>query len=1162
MADIKVLIVVDGIFRLGPQDQQDDTFTIDKLISILRSNVSPSISVDTANRNDDVAQNHPGIPGPNPPSFPDPWATIPGNFNFATSVPNLSVYNEIWMLAYSGSNPVSNPPTLNFIGDDEISAIAGFMDRGGGVLASGDHAGLGSLMCGLIPRVRTMRKWFSKSDTDPRIPAPTLMRNWDGGGPERADTLQPDADGMYNFDSQSDDIPQPLLPVGGTHPLLQSPNGPITKFPDHMHEGEVLGSGGVPGQEPWTLKDTPTFMGHTFVEYPTLNGHQEVPAVIAKGKIIKNHTTPRAGAPCEDRNFFSDTSLTSEDREINILSVYDGHAVGVGRVITDSSFHHYMDLNLVGDPCSSTSARKLGFQTAAGKPTLDGMATFFTKAAQWLAGPRVDAWLAVNKNSFGLDEVRSQLHMGSSKWPASLWLILDGFSPVQVQAAGLPDVTSNLFSQNVMRFAGPGMPELHNQDTTPQRIAYPIELDFATQAVNTTVMGGVFPVASNPPNTYEVDARLTISGQPLMAIGEVELVGGADPYFSNVDYTGDGVYYLSQDLRVFTVTPGLEVAPVKDPAVALAAPVLSVNSKTDRETSAGFDYIKDLLTYLNSNYSDNSHGDPFTHFPNQSGALTGDSSVRPSVQDPRSPSLPRLTTYNFAVARVRLNGSTKNKKCRVFFRLWTAQSPDTDFQPTTTYLSSPPLPSLPESPLVGAGTSTIPFFATGNFETNADFGINTDYGSSGVNNRPIGVDDGAVHYAYFGCYLNVYPVDNKITIGGAPTTVLGLLPGDHHCLVAQIAFDDAPITSVNNITVGPQNSDKLAQRNLQITKSDNPGPPETHLIPQTFDIRPTKGLGGFSGQFASTPDELMVDWGNTPPGSIASIYWPQVMALDVITLARKLYTTHQLSVSATDPNTIECHVPNGLTYIPIPFGDGENLAGLITIQLPQDLVQGQEFLITVRRLASRRFRDKVPTIKSVNVTGHTLNKPIRATNWRYVTGSFAIKIPVTIPSDIIPEERDLQAITAWKLNQLSPSNRWYKVLKRYLSYINARVNGLGAGCDPFVPSPAGAAPLIPKDSGHGHHHHHRCGSHRSEPGPYCEYTGKVTAVTYDGCGRFEGFTLLTEEGCEEAFRGSEGKLADVVVAAWKRGDVVHVRTPERDRGSCAAVTIRADDASC
>ena len=44
-------------------------------------------------------------------------------------------------------------------------------------------------------------------------------------------------------------------------------------------------------------------------------------------------------------------------------------------------------------------------------------------------------------------------------------------------------------------------------------------------------------------------------------------------------------------------------------------------------------------------------------------------------------------------------------------------------------------------------------------------------------------------WAYYGCYLNVYPTDN--TIGGS--SVQALLPSTHSCLVAQIAYDDAPI---------------------------------------------------------------------------------------------------------------------------------------------------------------------------------------------------------------------------------------------------------------------------------------------------------------------------------------------------------------------------------
>ena len=52
------------------------------------------------------------------------------------------------------------------------------------------------------------------------------------------------------------------------------------------------------------------------------------------------------------------------------------------------------------------------------------------------------------------------------------------------------------------------------------------------------------------------------------------------------------------------------------------------------------------------------------------------------------------------------------------------------------------------------------------------------------------------------------------------------------------------------------------------------------------------------------PDEIMIDWGSTPPGSTAYIYWPQVLASDVIGLASRLYVTHFLT--AADANTIKC----------------------------------------------------------------------------------------------------------------------------------------------------------------------------------------------------------------------------------------------------------------
>jgi hypothetical protein len=76
----------------------------------------------------------------------------------------------------------------------------------------------------------------------------------------------------------------------------------------------------------------------------------------------------------------------------------------------------------------------------------------------------------------------------------------------------------------------------------------------------------------------------------------------------------------------------------------------------------------------------------------------------------------------------------------------------------------------------------------------------------------------------------------------------------------------------NGVTESPENSDKLAQRNLQITSSGNPSYPLSHRVPQAFDMRPSRDFSRQVGQLLDYPDELMIDWANTPVGSIASIY--------------------------------------------------------------------------------------------------------------------------------------------------------------------------------------------------------------------------------------------------------------------------------------------------
>ena len=213
-----------------------------------------------------------------------------------------------------------------------------------------------------------------------------------------------------------------------------------------------------------------------------------------------------------------------------------------------------------------------------------------------------------------------------------------------------------------------------------------------------------------------------------------------------------------------------------------------------------------------------------------------------------------MINYNFAVARVRLNGGPSGSQApdvRVFFRMFLTQSNDTDFQPTTTYrtIRSNGRPGLP---LADATTDTIPFFATGNYP-----GTNDYLGPTSVNRFTISAAADTAVWAYFGCFLNVYDLTNVVN----SKPVQASLMGTHHCIVAEIAYDGTPIINSNGVTVSPENSDKLAQRNLQVSPSDNPGAAATHRIPQTFDLRPSHPTLPGSTELLDLPDELMIDWG-------------------------------------------------------------------------------------------------------------------------------------------------------------------------------------------------------------------------------------------------------------------------------------------------------------
>ena len=673
-----------------------------------------------------------------------------------------------------------------------------------------------------------------------------------------------------------------------------------------------------------------------------------------------------------------------------------------------------------------------------------------------------------------------------------------------------------------------------------QRIRFAYEIDFTSASLGSPT---AFPAGGAAPNAYTLGASISITGQPTLNSpnAEIFLLAGDDPYFTNINATPGVIpqFYLSQDLRVFTGTPGSSgTVPVR----GSGAPTLH-NSVNDAYT-----YITKLITWLNQNYGylnpgftppNTNSSDPLdTLLPNQNGALEGDSLVTPgSLTNPN---------YNFAIARVRLKGNAgTTSNVKVFFRVFTTQTFDTDFiysqtattlaDPNVTYACLPPGSDNPQSPMPGTDKignvngCSLPFFANANFINNP-----TDYNPSGANNQPITIPHGQEYtWAFFGCFLNVNDATN--VYGGYPVQhwFVGAV---HSCLVAQIACADAPIINDSGVIESPENSDKLAQRNLQVTTSGNPGFPATHRVPQTIDVRPSPPpQSNQRYSILSYPDEMMIDWGKTPLSSVVNIYWPGVSAASVLQLAQRLYPAQTLT--AVDANTIQCQVVSPVTYIPIPPGAGGSFAGLFTVELPSTVRYGNEFDILVRRITTKQLLPPAPPNNPPQVT-RAVNKDPGL--WRYITGSFLARISVQQESKILPADENLLAILKWRLGLIDPSNRWYLVLLRYMSYLAGRINGMGGNASQIPPSANGYQQPIP---------------HPKHAGEHC-YTGKVIGIRYDRFGDFEGFTLLSAKGDEHWFRGREHEVEELVRRAWIERTLISVFVEAHHPDWPASIVLR------
>ena len=618
--------------------------------------------------------------------------------------------------------------------------------------------------------------------------------------------------------------------------------------------------------------------------------------------------------------------------------------------------------------------------------------------------------VVADRSHFSHDEVEAAAVGGVSEISPSFYLLIDGYTPAQLGITTTTPTAAQLAAfAPAFTFTDPGGgPVVTNLAAfptqmllevggaslgTPQRVTFEYGIRFTGTAM--------FPAVGATPEFRDVQMSVNIAGHG--CTNDITLFRQPNPYML------DGpTSWLSADLRVFALQPG--------------------ESQSGRTLSS---VSPDPLTYLSDFVSacDGAPAGPM-HLFDQIATDQNDSRLYLGEELGGDP------VFNFAIARVRYRSlATTATDVRVFFRSFTTAVTSMAYA-TQTY----PRNVSETLPVLGASATdvlTIPYFgvARGTVETTGDT----------VNTKSIPPDtvlpNEEVH-RYFGVWLDFNQTTLRYTDpgDGVLKSIQDLIRGRHQCLVAEIRFgpDSIPLGDT------PANNDNLAQRNLAIVESDNPGPTDSHLVVHTFDLRTT-----WPQKTARTPrfeerghlfaathevrghhhaaelDELMIEWNGLPEDSDVTVYLPSLDA-DAILLAAARRSGPQ-RLEKVDAHTVRCLVGD-VSYIPLPAPEPSHVAGLITIRLPETVKVGERYNVIVRQVGG------LP---------------------RYVVGTFELFIAVSTSEKIRPEEERSLSVLKHIAGTIKPSSRWYAVFQRYLAVLNDKVRGVGGSPADIDPSTTG-----------------------------------------------------------------------------------------------------------
>ena len=739
------------------------------------------------------------------------------------------------------------------------------------------------------------------------------------------------------------------------------------------------------------------------------------------------------------------------------------------------------------------------------------------------AAPDVDLYFDLG--SFGLDQVDSAMSGGEARfedalivvvqdrtsapappvWPADVADevkgLITGFVPVaglfrdtaKVPTVDIVDAVSGdpIDGLSIQLGSGPVLEDATLADNLPQRFTYRYDVVFTDP--NEAFDG----MASGAVRWTDVTVRVADrSGNVATADGAIKLFNEANPFMRDGD-----VSWLSIDTRVFRLFEG--------------------DAMFDATLAAGHpnDFVRDVVANLNAGTTG---GDTFDALPTDQPGSSLEYST--TIDDPSTGSARNV--HNFTLAKVRLQGASGAADVRAFFRLFRYTATNLVFDATTAYRTHDDgtggrIPLLGFSAAAGGDVISIPFFADERLDSSQPMTDQTD--PTNVQIFVAGPTDERV--LYFGAYLDINQDSARLPDqylaahpdggfgAGEVQSIRSLMTDAHQCMVVEVAYDGDPTTTGDT----PAASDNLAQRNLMILYTDNPGGPLTHTVEHSFEIDTGKRLPGRTPDFTvvglealladeqdglppdithgvddrddpkraglqlppAVPmrfvssdrrqrrviasafdiamvrarnmqemmhpapflaqaerfvdqrfpfvfdrarwqstirvfDELLIDWGDLPDGSRATLHLPGVDAAHIINLRNLRHAPGDVTI--VDRHTIEL-TPGGATFVPVPHVPDGRVPGVLRIELPDGIRKGQRWAVDVVQLRGAERR---------------------------AMGGFRVDIQVIGAAAIADAERRLLIHMFDRLTSTPRSSRWHPVLARRVDTIRARAEQLAA----------------------------------------------------------------------------------------------------------------------